>query len=459
MGIFAKSDPEKDTQIMLGDPKVAIFTMVVPFLISLIMNQINMLADVAWCSGMGSEQVSAIQTVTPIYWVIFDVGLGIGLGCNVLIARRIGAGDRAGAQNIIAQGLVVSLIIALLLAPVLYLMIAPMVSWMGAESLTELSVAYLTPILICNVFQVLSPTLSGFLRGEGAAKRSNFALILGTLANIILDPILIYGLELGVLGAGIATAVACVVSSIVMIYYYVSGSTTLRMSLKGYRFQTSEVKEIMYIGLPKMAEMFLMDTMDAFNRVFLIQCGGVDAVTLFTIPFRWVILAVMIPNSFSLSLTPVSSANIGAKRPDKSVRGFKICVKASLITTAVMVVAYLIFAEFLIIPFIQSETMIVLKSELIDILRIETLLIPALGLTFVCNSMLQSMRKPMVALFITFIKNIGTTAIFFVLCDTSVDIMVSGMVVATYISAVICILLTRVAIKEMMIGFKAPSPA
>ena len=102
--LFPKSDPEKDTAIMLGDPKKAIFVTVIPFMISIFIGQVNMLADVMWCSGLGSDYISAIQVVSPIYWVIFDVGLGIGLGCNVLIARRIGAGDRIGAQSIISHG-------------------------------------------------------------------------------------------------------------------------------------------------------------------------------------------------------------------------------------------------------------------------------------------------------------------------------------------------------------------
>ena len=459
MGIFAKSDPEKDTQTMLGDPKVAVFSMVVPFLISLMMNQVNMLADTAWCSGLGSEQVSAIQTVTPIYWVIFDVGLGIGLGCNVIISRRIGAGDRMGAQEIIAQGLVLSLITAIILAPILYLLIGPMVSWMGAESLTELGVAYLTPILICNVFQVMNPTISGFLRGEGAAKKSNLAMIIATISNIIMDPILIYGLDLGVMGAGIATAASCVISSTIMIYYYVAGKTTLRMTFKGYRFHASEVGEIMYIGLPKIVEMFLMDAMDAFNRLFLIQCGGVDAVTLFTVPFRWVIFAVMIPNSFALSLTPVASANIGAKRPDKSLQAFMVCIKAVAITTAVMVVLYILVADYLMIPFVQSESMMLLKSELVNIMRIEAFLVPAIGTMFVCNAMLQSMRKPMLALLVTIVRNMGTTLAFFLLCGTTVDLMVMGMLIPTIGSAIIALLLTKVSIKEMMIGFEKPVPS
>ena len=457
MALFSRTDPEKDTAIMLGDPKKAIYVTVLPFLLSILIGQINMLADVMWCSGLGSDYVSAIQVVSPIYWVVFDVGLGIGLGCNVIISHRIGEGNRAGAQNLIPQGMVLAIVIAALLAPLMYLLITPMMSWMGAESLTEMTLSYMTPILLFNVFQVLSPTLSGFLRGEGAAKKSNYSIIVGTVANIILDPILIYGLDLGVQGAGIATAISFIINTSVMLWLYLSGRTTLRMTFEGFKVQLSEMKEIMVIGLPKMLEMFTMDAMDAVNRVFLIMCGGVDAVTLFSVPFRLLMLAAMVPNSFALALTPVSSANIGAKRPDKSAYAFKVCAKSILLITGTLLVVYLLLADFLVIPFVQSESMIVLEPQLIDIIRIDAFMIPAIGMAFLCGSMLQSMRHPMLALMMTLLRTALTTVMFACLYTTSVEIMCIGMVAVHIVAALISLLVTRVSIKNMILS-NSPRP-
>ena len=435
---------------MLGDPKKAIFVTVLPFLISILVGQINMVADVMWCSGLGSDDVSAIQIVSPIYWVVFDVGLGIGLGANVIISRRIGEGNRAGAQSIISQGTVLAVVIAAVLAPLMYFLIAPMMSWMGAPELTEMSESYMLPILACNIFQVLSPTLSGFLRGEGAAKKSNYSLMVGTFANIILDPFLIYGLELGVQGAGIATAISFIINTLVMIFLYQTGRTTLKMTFKGFRIVVNDMKEIMYIGFPKMLEMFLMDILDAVNRVFLIQCGGVDAVTLFSVPFRLLMLAAMLPNSFALALTPVASANIGAKRPDKSVTAYYVCMKSILILSGVLLAVYLLFADYLIIPFIQSESMAVLEPGLVDIVRIDAFMIPAIGVSFVCNAMFQSMRRPMLSLVMTVMRTGLTSVAFALLCTTTVDYMCIGMVAVAIVAAILSYLIVRVSMKNIL---------
>jgi putative MATE family efflux protein len=455
--LFSKSDPERDTAIMLGDPKVAIYSTVLPFLISILVGQINMVADVMWCSGLGSDDVSAIQIVSPIYWVVFDVGLGIGLGANVIISRRIGEGNRQGAQNIISQGMVLAVVIAAVLAPLMYFLIAPMMSWMGAPELTGMSESYMLPILACNIFQVLSPTLAGFLRGEGAAKKSNYSLMVGTTANIILDPILIFGLELGVQGAGIATAISFIINTVVMIALYRTGRTTLKMTFKGFRPILLDMKEIMYIGFPKMVEMFLMDILDAANRVFLIQCGGVDAVTLFSVPFRLLMLASMIPNSFALALTPVASANIGAKRPDKSVTAFYVSLKSILLLSGAFLVGYLLFADFLIIPFIQSESMAVLESGLVDVLRIDAFMIPAIGVSFVCNAMFQSMRRPMISLSLTILRTGLTTVAFALLCTTTVDYMCIGMVAVGIAAAILSYTIVWVVIRNLLKGY-TPAP-
>ena len=456
MSVFAKSNPERDTAVMLGDPKKAILVTVIPFLISTAIGQINMLADVAWCSVLGSEIVSAVQSVNPLYWVVFDVGLGIGLGCNVIIAHRIGFGDREGAKRIISQGIVLSIVIALAIAPLLFLLIAPMLSFMGAPELTDLSTQYLTPVLAFNVFQVLSPTLSGFLRGEGASNKSNYALVAGTLVNIVLDPVLMFGLNMGVTGAGLATAMSGVVSVLIMLYFYLSKRTTIPLTFKGYRFDRKDTTEILYLGLPKMAEMFLMDTLDAFNRTFLIACGGVDAITMFSVPFRLVILVAMIPNAFAMALTPVASANIGAGKPENSAYAFRLCMKYALAIAGTLVVAFLVFAPYLLMLFTTSESMMALKPELEVILRITIFMAPMISITMVCNSMLQSMKKPMVSLVITTFRTVFTTIAFAALSGTSVALMCVGMVAVGIVSAALAIVLTRGYIKKL-IGRKTAS--
>ncbi len=437
------SDSGKDTRIMLGDPKTAIYATVIPFIISSIIGQINMLADLAWCSGLGASSVNAVQSVVPLYWVVFDVGLGVGLGSNVLISNYIGAGNYDRARKILAQGTVLSVIIAVLIAPFTFLLIDPMVTWMGAPELIGAAESYLAPILICNIFQVLGPTLSGFLRGEGAAKKSNYCIIIGTLANIVIDPIFIFGLDLGVAGAGAATALSGAVSVILMLYIYLSGKTTIKLSLKGYRFDRKESFAILRLGIPKMAEMFLLDIADAFCRSFFIACGGVNAISLFSIPYRVVLLASLVPGAFGLALTPVSSANLGAGKPEKSLYAYNLCLKWTLGLTAILVLIYLTCTEYLLIPFTLSDSMTELSPEMIETLRVQSFIIPFLAISLVSNSMLQSLQKPMLSLSVTAFRTLLMVVLLAALSTTTVPLMCWGLVLSLAFTACYSFMLAR----------------
>jgi Na+-driven multidrug efflux pump len=198
-----------------------------------------------------------------------------------------------------------------------------------------------------------------------------------------------------------------------------------------------------------MAEMFLMDLLDAINRVFLIECAGVDAMVLFSVPFRIVMFAVMLPNAFGMSLTPVASANLGAKKPENSVKAYRTCLKATGMISAAMIVIYMIFASILVVPFTMSESMIVMRPELGTLLRIECFMIPALSLSFVCGAMLQAMRKPMVAMVLTFTRTGLTTLFFALLMETSITYMCAGMVMANVIGGLLAFYTTRLKIREL----------
>ena len=216
------------------------------------------------------------------------------------------------------------------------------------------------------------------------------------------------------------------------------------------------MSEILYLGMPKMAEMFLMDAMDALNRTFLIVCGGIDAVTLFSVPFRVVILVAMVPNSFAMAMTPVVSANLGAGKPDNAVFAYRMCMKYALGISVILVALCIIFAHYLMLPFTVSDSMEALRPELETVLRISVLMAPTMSAAMICSAMMQSMKKPLAALAVTTIRSVATTALFAVLCVTSVPIMCTGMVVAGVIAAAVALTLVSRYVRKLP-GYAAPN--
>ena len=87
------SDATEHVEVMLGEPHKAVLSMFMPVFIALMIGQINVFVDTVWCSSLGVDAMSAISTVSSIYFVLVGIGNGIGIGVNVAISRRIGAGD------------------------------------------------------------------------------------------------------------------------------------------------------------------------------------------------------------------------------------------------------------------------------------------------------------------------------------------------------------------------------
>ena len=110
---------ERSIDVLLGDPKKALRSMMLPFIISYMVVQINLTADTVWCSGLGSVASSSVSSMAPMVWIIADIGTGLGVGASVAIARAIGRGDMERANRLCSQMVAFSLSVCAVVTVVL----------------------------------------------------------------------------------------------------------------------------------------------------------------------------------------------------------------------------------------------------------------------------------------------------------------------------------------------------
>ena len=202
------SGESRDLERMLGDPKGAIRSMLLPLIVSYMVVQINLFADTSWCSGLGADASSAVSTISPFYWIVSGLGTGLGIGAATAIARYLGRGEKHNADRLASQTVVLSVILGVATTPILLLMVDPAISMMGAQDIAAECREYILPQIIAGTVVIMDGTVSGVIRSEGAAKRSMVMLLVAAAVNMVLDPVMIYGLDLGLTGAGWATAIA-----------------------------------------------------------------------------------------------------------------------------------------------------------------------------------------------------------------------------------------------------------
>lgn len=449
----------KDLEKMLGDPKAAIRSMLLPLIVSYLVVQINLFADTSWCSGLGADASSAVSTISPIYWIVSGLGTGLGIGAATAIARYLGRGEKHNADRIASQTVVLSVIIGVVSTPVLFLIVDPAVRMMGAEDIMQSCRDYIYPQILAGAVIILDGTVSGVIRAEGAAKRSMVVLLVSAAVNMVLDPIFIYVLDLGLTGAGIATAVASTASAALGLWWYARGRLYLTMSFDDMRPRMADLKEILYVGIPRGTESMLISVMSMVQRIFVIACGGTSAAMFYNIPWRFVSLTEVISQAVGSALIPVCSANLGRGDFAKAEQGYRYSYTVTMVVMIAIAAVIFVFADWIIIPFTYSESMAALRPEFVHVLRIYALLIPFMGLIDIGSSILQSLRMAQISMFSSFARNILIVVLLFFASSVSLDAIYWSLVASEVFGGALMVWLARSGLKHYRRGRERPDPA
>ena len=450
---------EKDLERMLGDPRVAIRSMVLPLIVSYLVVQIDIFANITWCSGLGPDASSAVSAISPLYWIVSGVGTGIGIGAATAIARHLGRKDPESGGRIASQTIGLSLLVGLAMTPVMMALIDPSVDMMGASDIRTECREYIVPQVLASVFIIMDGTVSGILRSEGAAKKSMIVLLMSAAITIILDPILIYGLDRGLAGSGWATAIGAVASASLGLWWYHSGKMVLRLSFRHMRPRKDDVRSILSVGVPRATESALISVMSMVQQIFVIACGGTTAAMFYSVPWRFVSLAQVVSQAVGSALIPVCSAALGGADIPKAERGYRYSFTVTMILMVGIAAVLFVFADWMIIPFTYSESMVEYRPVFAHVLRIYALLIPFIGMIDIGSSILQSLRLAQVSMFSSFARNILIVVMLFFASSVSLDAIYWSLVVAEVIGGALMLWLAKVGLKHYRRGRERPRAA
>ncbi|MDD7424552.1 MAG: MATE family efflux transporter [Candidatus Methanomethylophilaceae archaeon] len=392
--------------LMLGDPKKALRGMLFPLIVSYMVVQINLLADTIWCSGLGSDASSAVSAMSPLYWIISDIGTGLGVGASVSIARSIGAGDRERANELCRQMAIFSIFASAVVTVILLMILKPGIHLIGADDVGQGCVDYMMPMILCSVFIIMDGVFAGLIRAEGAAKRVMILLMSVSVINMILDPILIYVFDMGLMGAGLATVLGSLGSALLAISWYARRQLNLTISLSGYRPRLPYIGDMLYVGIPRISESMIVNVMSFIQRIFVIMCAGTVGVTIFNIPWRYVAIGIVPALAISAAMVPICSAALGRNDMGKAKTGFRYAVSLSLKVLIPISLAIFILADLLVIPFTLSPSMMELRPQFVETLRIYAFIIPFFGMIEVGSAILQSLRMAQFAMLLSFLRNL-----------------------------------------------------
>lgn len=386
------------------EPYIAVIRMGLPLIAGMFIMVLYNWVD-TYFIGLTKDdyQLAAVNLSYPVMMVMIALANMIGTGASSFIARCLGANNLAKAKHTLTTGFVLTVINGLLVSLIGLALLDKIVSGLGAEEFTyEYTKQYVSIILIGSIFTMGSYTFSAFLRSEGSVKISMIGMVVGTIVNIILDPIFIFTLNMQIRGAAIATVLGNVAGALVSVIFYLSGKSLLKPSAKMLRPTAEIIKEIYCVGVPASLETLLTAAAYTVNNNLAVAYGPLT-VAATGIAQKLISLGSYVYQGFASGVQPIMGYNYGAKNYTR----MKAVLKAGVITVTTMelilMAAYGILAPTLVDIFTDSPEVIRIGAQAV---RAMMLILPFVGSVSMCRMSFQAMGKPVYAFCITLVRQL-----------------------------------------------------
>ena len=297
-----------------GNPRNAINKLAFPTIFSLLLMFLNNLIDSFWVAGINANALAALGFISPLYLVIIGIGSGVGAGANSLISRYVGAQRIKDANNAVMHSIIITLVVSVIVFMIGIFFLDDLVILLGAGSVSTYCLSYGQIIFLLNIVFLAPNVAASIFRAEGDVARATNPLILTSVFNMILDPIMIYGLDFGIFGAGLATVLASFLGFLLMLYWiYVKKDTFFQFKFSDYKHELGIYKEILAVSIPASTEEIIFALVAIILNYLIIVTAGVAEVAAFTIAWRFITIAFIPCMAIGIATITVSGIAYGAR--------------------------------------------------------------------------------------------------------------------------------------------------
>ena len=371
----------------------------IPTMLNMMVTSLYNLADTYFVTGLGQQATGAVNVVLSLMSIIQAIGFTFGMGSGSIVSKLLGARKREEADKVASTAFFTAGAIGTLILVLGMLFLSPLMKLLGAPSesgveITTLAYAkeYSTYILIAAPFMCMSFVLNNVLRAEGKAVLSMAGLVSGAVINVVLDPILIYGADMGIAGAGIATCISQIISFGILLTMFLAGKTVVRMRFRRIARQFTVYFDVIATGFPSFCRQILASLCTVMLNWAVKPYDG--ALAALGIVQKVFMVAFSISLGIGQGYQPVLGYNHSAKRYDR-VRGayiFTAIFSMSLMT--VFAIACAIFAPQLMQAFNQTEN--ATKIGALS-LRLQCICMPLLPVNFMISITYQTVGNKGIA--------------------------------------------------------------
>ena len=403
------SQPQPAKENIMGTmpiPKLLI-TMSGPMMISMLVQALYNVVDSMFVSRISEAALTAVSLAYPVQNLMIAVATGTGVGINALLSRNLGEKNFAQANrvasNTIFLGVVSSLAVALLgiVGTRFYFTVQ-----VSDPEIIQLGCDYLFWIMVLSIGCFGQVLLSRLLQSTGKTVYSMVIQLVGAVLNLILDPILIFGLlgcpALGVTGAAIATVISQFVGLGLGIYYNWRKNPEIRITLSGMRPNLPVISRIYSVGLPSIL-MQAVPSVLIFGLNQILVSFSETAAAVYGVWFKLQGFAFLPIIGMNNGVVPIVAYNYGARKPDRIVKTVKLAVQVALCIMAVAIALFQLAPDKLLGFFQASPDMLTIG---VPALRTMSLCFIVGGFTIVASSFLQALGKGLLSMSIAVFRQL-----------------------------------------------------
>lgn len=381
-------------------------TMSIPAIFSMFIQALYNIVDTYYVGKIDSTNyyINALGYAFPIQILILAFALGVGIGTNVIVAKKLGERDKDEASNVARTGIAMALVGAVIFFLLSFIIIEPFIKYMSKNPISiEAGITYLRIVVMFSSFSILEIVLSKILQGMGRMLIPMFAQLIGAILNIILDPIFIFGRlglpAMGVSGAAYATIIGQAFALLFVLGVIVFSKTEINLGLKKFRFKLIYVSQIIQVGLPSM----IMNVIGSVTNITLNRIlrahdptGIEEVANSVLISYQKLQSFVFMP-VFGLNQggIPILSYNYGANLKHRFKQAQKILYTSSILIMIAGFIIFQLFPKGLLGIFSPSEKLIEFG---VPALRIISLAFIPAGVAIITTVTFQALGKGFTAL-------------------------------------------------------------
>lgn len=345
----------------------AILLLSIPMVLEMVMESVFAIADIFFVSKLGADAIATVGITESLLTIIYAIGMGLSMATTALVSRRIGEKKPYRASVAAVQAIMVGSLVSLLIGIPGLVFAKDLLRIMGAnENIINFNSSYTTILLGSNLIIMLLFIINAVFRSSGDAAVSMRVLFLANAANILLDPLFIFGWgpipAMGIKGAAIATTTGRGIAVVYQFYMLLKGNGRIKIYKRAIKINAKVMYDLVKISLGGIGQSIIA-TLSWIGMVRIIAMFGSTALAGYTIAIR-IIIFVLLPSwGLSNAAATLVGQNLGAQKPERAEKAVWTTGYVNMLLLGLISIVFIMEPHFFIELFIKNREVILTGAK------------------------------------------------------------------------------------------------